>query len=204
MDNHYVTYDLCCPCCSIQRNVSSAPSRWKSRLGHLSQYFHAYRIDHILGFCRIWEIPGDCATGTVEAALCSTTAAAGTALRKHPVNCSKVHDVLYLTVMSTANRQRLHFSTVSVQRWHTLSRSAADGWLLHEAHEQVNCRSSAQPLGLLCLNSCHCVVTCLFCGAGMLGYFRPSIPITVKDLEARGMTGADTLERLTGERGCSC
>jgi 4-alpha-glucanotransferase len=37
--------------------------RWKSRLGHLSQYFHAYRIDHILGFCRIWEIPGDCATG---------------------------------------------------------------------------------------------------------------------------------------------
>jgi hypothetical protein len=32
----------------------------------------------------------------------------------------------------------------------------------------------------------------------MLGYFRPSIPITHKDLEARGMTGADTLERLKG------
>jgi len=27
------------------------------------RYFHAYRIDHILGFFRIWEIPGDCATG---------------------------------------------------------------------------------------------------------------------------------------------
>ncbi|WIA18222.1 hypothetical protein OEZ85_009694 [Tetradesmus obliquus] len=67
---------------------------WKSRLGHLGQYFAAYRIDHILGFCRIWEIPGDCATG-------------------------------------------------------------------------------------------------------LLGYFRPSIPVTVKDLEARGMAGADTLERLT-------
>lgn len=37
--------------------------RWKRRLSHLAQYFSAYRIDHILGFCRIWEIPGDCATG---------------------------------------------------------------------------------------------------------------------------------------------
>ena len=27
------------------------------------RYFHAYRIDHILGFFRIWEIPGDCASG---------------------------------------------------------------------------------------------------------------------------------------------
>jgi 4-alpha-glucanotransferase len=27
------------------------------------RYFHAYRIDHILGFFRIWEIPGDCSTG---------------------------------------------------------------------------------------------------------------------------------------------
>ena len=29
----------------------------------LCRYFHAYRIDHILGFFRIWEIPGDCVTG---------------------------------------------------------------------------------------------------------------------------------------------
>lgn len=27
------------------------------------RYFSAYRIDHILGFFRIWEIPGDCVTG---------------------------------------------------------------------------------------------------------------------------------------------
>jgi hypothetical protein len=39
--------------------------RWKRRLGHMAQYFSAYRIDHILGFCRIWEVPGDCATGGV-------------------------------------------------------------------------------------------------------------------------------------------
>ena len=27
------------------------------------RYFHAYRIDHVLGFFRIWEIPADCTTG---------------------------------------------------------------------------------------------------------------------------------------------
>jgi 4-alpha-glucanotransferase len=36
---------------------------WRRRLAHMAQYFHAYRIDHILGFFRIWEIPGDCTSG---------------------------------------------------------------------------------------------------------------------------------------------
>lgn len=31
----------------------------------MAQYFHAYRIDHILGFFRIWEIPGECLTATL-------------------------------------------------------------------------------------------------------------------------------------------
>ena len=30
---------------------------WRKRMTHLSRYFDAYRIDHILGFFRIWEIP---------------------------------------------------------------------------------------------------------------------------------------------------
>jgi 4-alpha-glucanotransferase len=30
---------------------------WRSRFEHLSRYFDAYRIDHILGFFRIWQIP---------------------------------------------------------------------------------------------------------------------------------------------------
>ena len=30
---------------------------WKRRLGKMSEYFDAFRIDHILGFFRIWEIP---------------------------------------------------------------------------------------------------------------------------------------------------
>lgn len=30
---------------------------WKRRLNKMSEYFDAYRLDHILGFFRIWEIP---------------------------------------------------------------------------------------------------------------------------------------------------
>ena len=30
---------------------------WRERLGHMAEYFDAYRIDHVLGFFRIWEIP---------------------------------------------------------------------------------------------------------------------------------------------------
>ena len=36
---------------------------WRSRLQHSSKYFEAFRIDHILGFFRIWEIPSDCTYG---------------------------------------------------------------------------------------------------------------------------------------------
>ena len=30
---------------------------WKKRFNHMHHYFDAYRIDHVLGFFRIWEIP---------------------------------------------------------------------------------------------------------------------------------------------------
>ncbi len=30
---------------------------WQNRLGYLGNFFSAYRIDHILGFFRIWEVP---------------------------------------------------------------------------------------------------------------------------------------------------
>lgn len=32
---------------------------WRSRFGQLAKYFDAFRIDHILGFFRIWSIPAD-------------------------------------------------------------------------------------------------------------------------------------------------
>jgi 4-alpha-glucanotransferase len=32
---------------------------WRERFAKLSRYFDAYRIDHILGFFRIWQIPSD-------------------------------------------------------------------------------------------------------------------------------------------------
>lgn len=36
---------------------------WKSRFRKMSEYFDAYRIDHILGFFRIWQIPLDAIHG---------------------------------------------------------------------------------------------------------------------------------------------
>ena len=38
---------------------------WRDRLSHMSRYFDAYRIDHILGFFRIWEIPIEQSHGTM-------------------------------------------------------------------------------------------------------------------------------------------
>ncbi len=36
---------------------------WKARLRKMSRYFDAFRIDHILGFFRIWEIPVEFKSG---------------------------------------------------------------------------------------------------------------------------------------------
>ena len=36
---------------------------WKARMGKMSEYFDAFRIDHILGFFRIWEIPSQYKSG---------------------------------------------------------------------------------------------------------------------------------------------
>ena len=38
---------------------------WRRRLQHTGQYFDAYRIDHVLGFFRIWEIPYEQLYGTL-------------------------------------------------------------------------------------------------------------------------------------------
>ncbi|KAL0428431.1 UNVERIFIED_CONTAM: 4-alpha-glucanotransferase DPE2 [Sesamum latifolium] len=36
---------------------------WRGRLTQMAKYFTAYRIDHILGFFRIWELPDHALTG---------------------------------------------------------------------------------------------------------------------------------------------
>ncbi|KAL6774611.1 DPE2 [Auxenochlorella protothecoides x Auxenochlorella symbiontica] len=39
-------------------------SWWRRRLAQMARYFQAFfRVDHIIGFFRIWEIPGDCWSG---------------------------------------------------------------------------------------------------------------------------------------------
>ena len=36
---------------------------WRARMAKMACYFDAFRIDHILGFFRIWEIPSACKSG---------------------------------------------------------------------------------------------------------------------------------------------
>src|SRR5687768_12416045 len=36
---------------------------WKQRFEQMSSYFDAFRIDHILGFFRIWSIPANAVQG---------------------------------------------------------------------------------------------------------------------------------------------
>lgn len=38
-------------------------SWWRNRLQYMSKFFDAYRIDHVLGFFRIWEIPHTAISG---------------------------------------------------------------------------------------------------------------------------------------------
>lgn len=38
---------------------------WKARFKKMSEYFDAYRIDHVLGFFRIWQIPLECIHGVL-------------------------------------------------------------------------------------------------------------------------------------------
>jgi len=42
-----------------ERMVADDYLWWRQRLRGMAQYFSAYRIDHILGFFRIWQIPKD-------------------------------------------------------------------------------------------------------------------------------------------------
>ncbi|MGN1210287.1 MAG: 4-alpha-glucanotransferase [Candidatus Cryptobacteroides sp.] len=45
------------PTYNWERMAKDGFAWWKARLGKMNAYFDAFRIDHILGFFRIWEIP---------------------------------------------------------------------------------------------------------------------------------------------------
>jgi len=51
------------PTYNWERMAKDGFAWWKSRMKKMSEYFDAFRIDHILGFFRIWEIPMDAVHG---------------------------------------------------------------------------------------------------------------------------------------------
>ena len=61
-----LTLAMTCRSACMQAMAAEDFAWWRSRLGHLSNYFSCLRVDHILGFFRIWEVPADCVTGRVH------------------------------------------------------------------------------------------------------------------------------------------
>ena len=51
------------PTYNWERMVADGCQWWVRRFQNMQKYFDAYRIDHVLGFFRIWAIPTDCVGG---------------------------------------------------------------------------------------------------------------------------------------------
>ena len=51
------------PTYNWERMIADGCQWWGRRFQNMQQYFDAYRIDHVLGFFRIWAIPTDCVHG---------------------------------------------------------------------------------------------------------------------------------------------
>ena len=51
------------PTYNWDRMIADGCQWWVRRFQNMQQYFDAYRIDHVLGFFRIWAIPTDCVHG---------------------------------------------------------------------------------------------------------------------------------------------
>ena len=51
------------PTYNWERMAADGYRWWQQRMGHLARYFDALRIDHILGFFRIWEMPAESVEG---------------------------------------------------------------------------------------------------------------------------------------------
>jgi len=52
------------PTYNWERMTQDGFSWWKQRFSQMSEYFDAFRIDHILGFFRIWSIPMESVKGS--------------------------------------------------------------------------------------------------------------------------------------------
>lgn len=51
------------PTYNWDRMLADGCQWWVRRFRNMAKYFDAYRIDHVLGFFRIWDIPVDCVHG---------------------------------------------------------------------------------------------------------------------------------------------
>ena len=56
---------MCCAGYNWEEMEKDGYLWWRQRLSHMAQYFTAYRVDHILAFFRIFQIPEKHVTGAL-------------------------------------------------------------------------------------------------------------------------------------------
>lgn len=130
---------------------------WRARLGCMARYFHAYRIDHVLGFFRVWEIPA----GEVSGAL---LCAAGEAVR-----------------VGRGGGVRGGGGLASLMR--VLEHVLRDAWGAGTRKVQATLQPPTPSTSPLLAPATQ--VT------GMLGRFRPALPLTPDDLRSAGFDPRD-------------
>ncbi|MBR6141079.1 MAG: 4-alpha-glucanotransferase [Bacteroidaceae bacterium] len=98
---------------------------WRQRLGGMAQYFSAYRIDHILGFFRIWQIPKD-----------SPTALLGQFSPALPLSREEIesygmqfHEELFLHDATHPDRFHPRISVIGEEAWCRLPKNEQDAFI---------------------------------------------------------------------------
>lgn len=99
-------------------------SWWLRRFRKMAEYFDAYRIDHVLGFFRIWEIPSD----SVHGLLGQFSPAIGLTRQEIESYGLTFHEELFLRPYITDWTLQRMFGNSAAEITHQFLEPAADGY----------------------------------------------------------------------------
>ena len=113
------------PTYNWERMAADGYSWWRRRLSHMSRYFSAYRIDHILGFFRIWQIPRTCSTaldGQFSPCLPLT-------VEEIESWGMRFHEELFLRAQGDGNAYSPRIDVIGSEAWRSLPKPEQDAFI---------------------------------------------------------------------------
>ena len=118
------------PTYNWERMAADGYQWWKQRLSGMSQYFSAYRIDHILGFFRIWQIP----TGSPTALLGQFSPALPLSIEEIESYGMRFHEELFVPhhPSSGGDEKGLYHPRIGVigeEAWRNLPKNEQDAFI---------------------------------------------------------------------------